>query len=165
MVKFRMSSVKTKFTNFNIDQNDKSVYKVRIKMHEGGILPKKYTPGSSGYDLHTYLAEPILLTPGSYDFIPTGVSIEMPDSLEVQIRPRSSATKRGLHIAFGTIDSDYRGEIKVFVHNFSKENFYIENGMRIAQLVFNIIPKTELIEVSALSSSQRGEGGFGSTGY
>lgn len=130
-------------------------------------LPKKMTELASGYDLHAAITEPIALEPGKRTLIPTGFALAMPAGLEAQIRPRSGlAYKHGITCLNtpGTIDADYRGEIKVLLINLGEETFTIEPNERIAQMVFQIVPKTDLIEVAELSETPRGDGGFGSTG-
>jgi len=96
--------------------------------------------------------------------VPTGIHLELPEGFEAQIRPRSGLAKRQILVFFGTVDSDYRGEIFVNIMNLSKENFPIQNGLRIAQMVIAKYEKVVLEPVSELSETQRGEGGFGSTG-
>ncbi|TAF64192.1 MAG: dUTP diphosphatase [Cytophagales bacterium] len=128
-------------------------------------LPQYATQGAAGMDLRASIETPILLPPQERILIPTGISIELPIGYEAQIRPRSGlAAKKGVVAIFGTVDSDYRGQIHVLLLNTSKEPFVIENGERIAQMV---IAKHETIiwELSQiLSPTERGEGGFGSTG-
>ncbi|MBL7828558.1 MAG: dUTP diphosphatase [Saprospiraceae bacterium] len=141
--------------------------KVKIKNQSPHPLPQYETIGSAGMDLRANITEPITLLPLERNLIPTGLFIELPDGYEAQIRPRSGlAAKRGLTMlnSPGTIDSDYRGEIKCIVVNLSNEPQTIEPGERIAQMV---IAKYEHITWEAtdnLEASQRGGGGFGSTG-
>ena len=130
-------------------------------------LPKYETNGSSGLDLEAFVDSEITLKPGERKLIPTGISIAMPDNFEVQIRPRSGlAYKNGISVVNtpGTIDSDYRGEIKVLLINLGQENFVIKKFQRIAQMVICPIIKAKLVETDNLPSSIRGSGGFGSTG-
>ena len=130
-------------------------------------LPKYETNGSSGLDLEAFVDSEITLKPGERKLIPTGISIAMPDNFEVQIRPRSGlAYKNGISVVNtpGTIDADYRGEIKVLLINLGQENFVIKKFQRIAQMVICPIIKAKLIETDDLPSSIRGTGGFGSTG-
>jgi len=130
-------------------------------------LPKYETNGSSGLDLEAFVDSEITLKPGERKLIPTGISIAMPDNFEVQIRPRSGlAYKNGISVVNtpGTIDADYRGEIKVLLINLGQENFVIKKFQRIAQMVICPIIKAKLIETDDLPSSIRGSGGFGSTG-
>jgi dUTP pyrophosphatase len=130
-------------------------------------LPKYETNGSSGLDLEAFVDSEITLKPGERKLIPTGISIAMPDNFEVQIRPRSGlAYKNGISVVNtpGTIDADYRGEIKVLLINLGQENFVIKKFQRIAQMVICPIIKAKLVETDDLPSSIRGSGGFGSTG-
>ncbi|HOY07159.1 MAG TPA: dUTP diphosphatase [Saprospiraceae bacterium] len=130
-------------------------------------LPKYETPGSAGMDLRAHLSEPVTLAPLERSLVPTGLFIELPIGYEAQIRPRSGlAIKRGLTMlnSPGTIDSDYRGEIKCIVVNLSNEPQTIEPGERIAQMVVARYEQVEWEEVAELSASERGAGGFGSTG-
>jgi len=130
-------------------------------------LPKYETNGSSGLDLEAFVDSEITLKPGERKLIPTGISIAMPDNFEVQIRPRSGlAYKNGISVVNtpGTIDADYRGEIKVLLINLGQENFVIKKFQRIAQMVICPIIKAKLIETDDLPNSIRGTGGFGSTG-
>ena len=140
------------------------VYKIKIKLNDGALIPKKQTQGSAGYDLHAHLKAPIKIAPGAIEIIPTGISLSLPKALEAQIRPRSGLTTKKIEVKFGTIDSDYRGEIKAIMQNNTQEACIIENGMRIAQLIFNWLPAVELEEVGELGASERGSGGLGSTG-
>lgn len=130
-------------------------------------LPKYETGGSSGLDLEAYVNDDIILAPGERKLIPTGISVAIPDTMEIQIRPRSGlAFKNGISVVNtpGTIDSDYRGEIKVLLINHSNENFIIKKFQRIAQMVVSPIIKAKLKVVEELPETIRGEGGFGSTG-
>lgn len=140
--------------------------KVKI-LREGVILPDYKTEFSAGMDLHACLTEDVIINPGEIKLIPTGISIELEDGYEAQIRPRSGlALKHGITVLNtpGTIDPDYRGEIMVILINFGKEPFVITNGMRIAQMVISRFERVNLKVVDELSSTSRGDGGFGSTG-
>jgi dUTP pyrophosphatase len=140
---------------------------VNIKNISGNDLPAYATEGSSGMDLRAWLDAPVTLKPLERFLIPTGISIEMPEGLEAQVRPRSGlAAKQGLTClnSPGTIDSDYRGEIKVILVNLSNEAQIIHPGDRIAQMVFQKIEKITWNIQTQLSESVRGEGGFGHTG-
>ncbi len=131
------------------------------------ILPKYETSGSSGLDLSANIKTPIKIEPGKTTIIPTGVSVSIPKNFEIQIRPRSGlAAKNQITVLNtpGTIDADYRGEIKVILINLSKETFVVENGARIAQMVVCPVIKANLKEVDSLDNTSRGSGGFGSTG-
>ena len=137
------------------------------KLHSDVNLPTYETSGSSGMDLQAYISEEIILKPGERKLIPTGLSIAIPENLEIQIRPRSGiAYKKGISVVNtpGTIDSDYRGEIKVLLINLGKEDFIIKKFERIAQMVVCPITKVVLSETNDLPDTIRGEGGFGSTG-
>lgn len=142
--------------------------KVFIKLlHSGARLPEKMSKDAAGYDIYACLEENMIIEPQSVTMIPTGFAMSIPSGYEAQIRPRSGlAIKHGIGIlnSPGTIDSDYRGEIKVIMFNFGKEPFTIENGMRIAQMIINKYESVAFEEVEELSSTKRGEGGFGHTG-
>jgi dUTP pyrophosphatase len=130
-------------------------------------LPKYETSGSSGMDLAAYINNNVNLEPGKSEIIPTGISVAIPEGFEIQIRPRSGlAAKNKISVLNtpGTIDADYRGEIKVILINLSNKTFVIEKGFRIAQMVVCPIIQAQLEEVDELSETIRGEGGFGSTG-
>ena len=131
------------------------------------ILPKYETSGSSGLDLSANIKTPVRIEPGKTIIIPTGISVSIPKNFEIQIRPRSGlAAKNQITVLNtpGTIDADYRGEIKVILINLSKETFIVENGARIAQMVVCPVIKAKLKEVDSLDNTSRGSGGFGSTG-
>ena len=137
------------------------------KLHLDVNLPAYETSGSSGMDLQAYISEEIILKPGERKLIPTGLSVAIPENLEIQIRPRSGlAYKKGISVVNtpGTIDSDYRGEIKVLLINLGKEDFIIKKFERIAQMVACPSTKVVLSETNDLPDTIRGEGGFGSTG-
>ncbi len=130
-------------------------------------LPKYSTPLSAGVDLTANLESPIELQPLQRVLVPTGFFIELPDGYEAQIRPRSGlAIKHGITVLNtpGTIDADYRGEVKVVLVNLSDKSFTINDGDRICQMVINKFEKAEFVEVDILSETERGEGGFGHTG-
>ncbi len=140
---------------------------VKYKKDPRARKPLYTTAGAAGADLFALLERDIALKPGSSVLIPTGVYLEIPPGYEAQIRPRSGlAVKFGITIinAPGTIDSDYRGEIKVGLVNLGKQEFVIHDGDRIAQLVFSPVVKASFVSVETISPSERGEGGFGSTG-
>jgi len=140
---------------------------VRIVNKSDNPLPHYATVGSAGMDLRAYLSETITLAPMERKIIPTGIYIELPEGYEAQIRPRSGmAYKKGLSIpnAPGTIDSDYRGEIGVIVINLSTTTIEIESGERIAQMIIAKYEQAVWEEVERLSDSDRGVGGYGSTG-
>jgi len=130
-------------------------------------LPFYSTEHSAGMDLHAFLSEPLVLQPMERALIPTGLFIEIPEGYEAQVRPRSGlAIKNGITVlnSPGTIDADYRGEVKVILINLSNEPFTIQNGNRIAQMVFAKYEKVNWKQVEKLSETKRGAGGFGSKG-
>ena len=130
-------------------------------------LPKYETAGSSGMDLAANIEDKIEIAPGKTAIIPTGLSVSIPKNFEIQIRPRSGlAAKNQISVLNtpGTIDADYRGELKVILINLSDNAFIIEKGLRIAQMVVCPIIKATLKEVESLEETKRGLGGFGSTG-
>ena len=142
--------------------------KVLIKKLEPSVkLPSYKTNGASGMDLMAYLDKSIELKPGQSCLIPTGLSVAFPQEYEIQIRPRSGlAAKNSISVLNtpGTIDSDYRGEIKVILFNHGNESFKINNNDRIAQMILTPVIKMDLEETNELPKSIRGVGGFGSTG-
>ena len=130
-------------------------------------LPKYETDGSSGLDLAAYVNKNIIIKPGKSEIIPTGLAVAIPKNFEIQIRPRSGlAAKSQISVLNtpGTIDADYRGELKVILINLSSKSFIVEKGLRIAQMVLCPIVKAKLREVESLENTKRGSGGFGSTG-
>jgi dUTP pyrophosphatase len=130
-------------------------------------LPKYETDGSSGMDLAANIEDKIEIAPGKSAIIPTGLSVSIPKNFEIQIRPRSGlAAKNQISVLNtpGTIDADYRGELKVILINLSDKAFLIEKGLRIAQMVLCPVIKATLKEVESLEETKRGSGGFGSTG-
>lgn len=139
----------------------------KLPGHDDVKLPEKMSSGASGYDLHAAVEEPVVLHPGERKLIPTGFALAMPEGLEAQIRPRSGlALKHGITCLNtpGTIDADYRGEVKVLLINLGKEPFEIARNERIAQMVFQEVPPIRLEQVERLSETVRGAGGFGHTG-
>ena len=135
--------------------------------HANQPLPEYKTAHAAGMDVHACLDAPMTLAPGEIGFVPTGFAVAIPEGYEIQVRPRSGlACKHGISVpnAPGTIDADYRGEVKVALINFSKVDFVIEPGMRVAQLVLAEVPQAVFEEVDELADTERGEGGFGSTG-
>tara|TARA_Y100000996_G_scaffold405046_1_gene379770 strand:+ start:375 stop:812 length:438 start_codon:yes stop_codon:yes gene_type:complete len=137
------------------------------KLSKNVNLPKYETTGASGMDLSAFLTNDVVIRPGNKAVIPTGLAVSIPKGYEIQIRPRSGlAAKNNLSILNtpGTIDSDYRGEIKIILINFGKENFIVKNKSRIAQMVLCPVSLGEIEEVDDLSNTDRGAGGFGSTG-
>ena len=142
--------------------------KVLIKKLSSSVkLPAYKTNGASGMDLMAFTAEPIILKPQSSCLVPTGISVDFSEEFEIQIRPRSGlAAKNNISVLNtpGTIDSDYRGEIKVIIFNHGNKEFIINNNDRIAQMILTPVVKMELEETESLPETIRGEGGFGSTG-
>ncbi len=142
--------------------------KVLIKKLDSAVkLPEYKTSGASGVDLIAFIKKPIDLEPKRSVLIPTGLSVAFSEDYEIQIRPRSGlAAKYNISVLNtpGTIDSDYRGEIKVIIYNHGNENFLINNGDRVAQMILAPVVKMELEEKDDLPESIRGKGGFGSTG-
>lgn len=142
--------------------------KIKFKILKSGAqIPEFQTAGSAGADLRACLSEPITLKPMERALIPLGFSMEIPAGAEAQIRARSGlAIKHGITLinGIGTIDADYRGEVGVLLVNLGKEDFIVENGMRIAQMVFARFETPQIEITKTLTQSARGEGGFGSTG-
>ena len=131
------------------------------------ILPKYETDGSSGLDLAAFINKSIEIKPGKSEIIPTGLAVSIPKNFEIQIRPRSGlAAKNQISVLNtpGTIDADYRGELKIILINLSDKSFIVERGLRIAQMVLCPVVKANLREVDTLENTKRGSGGFGSTG-
>jgi dUTP pyrophosphatase len=142
---------------------------VQIKIHAqpGAKLPSYHSKGASGADICAFLSEPVMLHPGDTKLIPTGLTMEIPEGYEAQIRPRSGlAINHGITLLNtpGTIDSDYRGEVKIIITNLGNKDFSIDNGMRIAQMVFNKIYRGQFIITGDLSETDRSDGGFGHSG-
>lgn len=141
--------------------------KIKIINRSGHRLPHYETLASAGMDLRADIEKPVTLKPLERVIVPTGLFIELPVGYEAQIRPRSGlAAKKGITVlnAPGTIDADYRGNVGVILVNLSNEDFTVENGERIAQMVIAKHERAEWEEVESLSDTDRGEGGFGSTG-
>ncbi len=142
--------------------------KIKIHRKEGVQMPTYATTGSAGMDIRAFITEPITLTPFTPTKIPTGIFIEIPLGYECQIRPRSSFGLKGISIpnSPATIDSDFRGELMVILNNQTNTDYTIENGERIAQMVFAeyTIAELEDTPLQALSETERGTGGLGSTG-
>lgn len=139
----------------------------RLPGNEDITLPQKMSEWASGFDLYAAVAEPVVLMPGERKLIETGFAMSMPKELEAQIRPRSGlAYKHGITClnSPGTIDADYRGEVKVLLINLGQEPFNINRNERIAQLVFQLVPDIRIVQVNELSDTARGTGGFGHTG-
>lgn len=140
---------------------------IKVINKSNNDLPKYETIGSAGMDVRAFLVEPITLKPLERKLIPTGLFFELPLGYEMQVRPRSGlAYKKGITVlnSPGTVDADYRGEVGVILVNLSNESFVVETGERVAQLVITKHESPTLVEVSEISETVRGEGGFGSTG-
>lgn len=146
------------------------MYQVLFKRMPGNediSIPRKMSEWAAGFDLQAAVEEPVVLQPGERKLIPTGFAMAMPPELEAQIRPRSGlAFKHGITClnSPGTIDADYRGEVKVLLVNLGSEPFAITRGERIAQMVFQVVPSVEIEEAAELPDTARGAGGFGHTG-
>ena len=141
--------------------------KVAIINKSTNGLPSYETPASAGLDIRAFIEEKLTLSPGERKLIKTGLFLEIPEGYEAQVRPRSGlALKNGITVlnSPGTIDADYRGEIGVILINHSSEIFEINSGERIAQLVFAKVEQAVWFETESLNETERGEGGFGSTG-
>ena len=142
--------------------------KILVKKFDKNIkLPSYKTFGSSGMDLLAYLKNKITINSGKTATIPTGIAVAIPKNYEIQIRPRSGlAAKRSISVLNtpGTVDSDYRGEIKIILINLSKKSFVVKSGDRVAQMILCPVAKGKLKEVKNLPKTVRGRGGFGSTG-
>ena len=137
------------------------------KLSKTAIIPKYETQGASGVDISANIKEDLTLATNESTLVPTGIAVSIPQGFEIQIRPRSGlAAKKGISVLNtpGTIDADYRGEIKVILINHGNEPFIIRNGDRIAQMVVCPIVQAKFEEVDELSDTERGSGGFGSTG-
>ncbi len=146
----------------------KIAVKVKRLEHFKGELPTYGSLHASGFDLRAQLSAPIALQPGQRVLVPTGLSLEIPPGFEIQVRPRSGwAAKKGITVVNspGTVDADYRGEVLVALVHLGDEAMNIEDQDRIAQAVLCPVLQAEFMEVSALASTERGAGGFGSTGF
>lgn len=140
---------------------------VDVKNISNNPLPEYKTKGASGMDVRAFLQEPIIIKPGERSLVPTGLFFDLPENLEIQVRSRSGlAINSGIVVlnSPGTVDADYKGEIKVILINLGDKEFKINNGDRIAQLVFSEVNRVSLKEVELISSSLRDNNGFGSTG-
>lgn len=138
-----------------------------VKLRDDAILPAYQTAGAAGADLHACLDEAVVLRPLERKVIPTGLAMSIPEGFEVQIRARSGMSiKHGITMVngIGTIDADYRGELGILLINVSQEDFVIEPGMRVAQMVLARYEKVEWDQVNELDTTERGTGGYGSSG-
>jgi dUTP pyrophosphatase len=139
----------------------------RLPHAEGLALPSYETEGAAGMDVRAAVTDTIMLAPGAIMLVPTGLVLEVPPGFEMQVRPRSGlAAKHGITLpnSPATIDSDYRGEVRVIVQNLGPEPFAIERGLRIGQFVLQRVPRVQWVEAAELSATSRGAGGFGHTG-
>lgn len=141
---------------------------VKYTASNGAVIPEYKTTGAAGADVYAYLPQgSVTIKSGKFAMIPTGVFYEIPMGYEIQVRPRSGlAFKNGITVlnSPGTIDSDYRGELKILLINFGEQDFTINNGDRIAQIIISSVVQVEFSAAESLSKTERGEGGFGSTG-
>ena len=130
-------------------------------------LPQQMSAGAAGFDLHAAVRDPVTIAPGARTLIPTGLALAIPCGFEAQVRPRSGlAIRHGITLlnSPGTIDSDYRGEVHVILANLGSHEFVVTRGARIAQMVISELARVTIVEVQALTATERGDGGFGSTG-
>ena len=144
-----------------------NIVKIKCIKEDGATIPLYKTAGAAGADLCAKISQPLTIKAGKFAMVPTGLYFEIPEGYEVQVRPRSGlAAKNGVTVLNtpGTIDSDYRGEIKVILVNLSDTDFVINNGDRIAQMIVAPVTQAEFIVSDKLSETARGTGGFGSTG-
>lgn len=139
---------------------------VKIKLVDGGLLPEVKTEGAVAADCYarTPFEEDIVIPVGERKLIPLGFAMEIPDGYEAVIRPRSGLSSKGIDETIGTIDTDFRGEVKSCLINNSKETFVVHNGDRICQIVIREVPKVMFVITDELSETERGSGGFGHTG-
>jgi dUTP pyrophosphatase len=139
----------------------------RLPHAEGLPLPSYETSGAAGMDVRAAVEAPLTIAPGAIALVPTGLVLEVPEGFEMQVRPRSGlAARHGITLpnSPATIDSDYRGEVRVIVQNLGAESFIVERGARIAQFVLQRVPRVEWVEAESLTATERGAGGFGHTG-
>ena len=130
-------------------------------------LPQQMSAGAAGFDLHAAVQDPVTIAPGARTLIPTGLALAIPCGFEAQVRPRSGlAIRHGITLlnSPGTIDSDYRGEVHLILANLGSHEFVVTRGARIAQMVISELARVTIVEVQALTATERGDGGFGSTG-
>ena len=139
----------------------------RIEGNEDLPLPRYMSDGASGMDLYAAVTDSVTIPPKEVAVIPIGIRIALPAGFEAQVRPRSGlAARHGIGVlnSPGTVDSDYRGEIKIILFNFGKEDFIVNRGDRVAQMIITRVARAELVEQDSLEDTQRGSGGFGHTG-
>jgi len=140
---------------------------LKCVVSDGAVIPSYKTSGAAGADVCAFLKEDVVISSGKFAMIPTGLFFEIPEGYEIQVRPRSGlAAKNGVTVLNtpGTIDSDYRGELKIILVNFGTEDFTIKNKDRIAQIVIASVTQAQFVQTQVLSQTERGSGGFGSTG-
>ena len=140
---------------------------LKIKLEEGAVMPEYQTEHAAGFDVNAFVKDPVILKPGERQLIPTGLKMAIPPGYEIQVRPRSGlAIKQGISIVNspGTVDADYRGDIGIIIINHGQEDFIVNPKDRIAQLIINKVEHPEILQVEELDETERGEGGFGSTG-
>ena len=140
---------------------------VKLVAQKGAVVPSYKTEGAAGADVCAFLSESVTIAPGSFAMIPTGLFFEIPQGYEIQVRPRSGlAAKNGITVLNtpGTIDSDYRGELKIILINLGSSAFVVNNGERIAQIIVSPVTVANFTITDSLSDTERGEKGFGSTG-
>jgi dUTP pyrophosphatase len=151
-----------------MDHSDAALPVARfLKLDQGALLPRYETGGAAGADLRARLDAPVAIPPLGRARIPTGLAMELPPGYEAQVRPRSGlAARNGVTVlnSPGTVDSDYRGELGIILINLGQEPFTVKDGDRIAQLVIAPVVRAQILEAPSLSGTERGEGGFGSTG-
>ncbi len=143
-----------------------TIVKIRL-LDSGAQAPRKMTRGAAGFDIFAFLDEPVILKPGERTIVPSGFSMELEEGFEAMIRPRSGlAAREGITLLNtpGTIDADYRGEVRLILINLGDRPFKIESGMRLAQMVINRIPSAVVEITEELTETERSDGGFGSTG-
>lgn len=149
---------------YNMDMN---IVNVKVVASKGAVIPEYKTKGATGADLCALLESPLTIPAGKFAMVPTGLFFEIPEGYEVQVRPRSGlAAKNGVTVLNtpGTIDSDYRGEIKVILINLGTSDFTVNSGDRIAQMIVAPVTQAQFEITKSLSETERGAGGFGSTG-
>ena len=140
---------------------------VKVVAQQGAVVPCYKTEGAAGADVCAFIKESVTIQPGTFAMIPTGLFFEIPQGYEIQVRPRSGlAAKNGITVLNtpGTIDSDYRGELKIILINLGSSAFVVNNGERIAQIIVSPVTVADFKLTDSLSDTQRGEKGFGSTG-
>lgn len=141
---------------------------MRLSSGEGLPLPTRMTAEAAGFDLPAAVSQPLVLRPGDIQLVPCGFAMALPPGFEAQVRPRSGlASRHGVTLVNspGTIDADYRGEVQVPLINLGRQDFTVQRGMRVAQMLVLPVPPVQLLEVTQLDATDRGAGGFGHTGH